>query len=262
MLASAEQDSAIVQHEREISAVHAGKFPDKPPNDRGWSTAANVVPRGADISNVTIWAGSRLMNGAVKARKHEAILSGATRVFVREGFDGTSMEQVAREAKVAKPTLYSHFPNKGALYVATVENALRSVRNEIAEPRLAELSARKGLLVVANQLTDLFGRHDSAVHLCRIAVGGFERFPLATAAIMDAGPRRGTEKVRVLLRVWCGRGELTVDDEQIAAQQLVELCKVSIFDNRLFGSHEKVPVAQCERVARAAHDTFMARYGA
>jgi AcrR family transcriptional regulator len=202
------------------------------------------------------------MNGAVKARKHEAILSGATRVFVREGFDGTSMEQVAREAKVAKPTLYNHFPNKGALYVATVENALGSARDEIAEPRLAELSARQGLLEIANQLTYLFGRHDSVVHLCRIAVGAFERFPLATSAIMDAGPRRGTEKIKVLLRVWCGRGELTVKDGEIAAQQLVELCKVSIFDRRLFGSPEKVPVAQCERVARAAYDTFMARYGA
>ena len=117
------------------------------------------------------------MSGAVKARKHEAILSAATRVFVREGFDGASMEQVAREAKVAKPTLYNHFPDKGALYVTVVENALKNVNNEIAKPRLAELPARQGLLVVANQLTDLFGRHDSAVHLCRIAVGGGRTLP-------------------------------------------------------------------------------------
>ncbi|WP_404405806.1 TetR/AcrR family transcriptional regulator [Pelagibacterium halotolerans] len=53
--------------------------------------------------------------------RRRRILEGAEAVFLRSGLKGTTMEMVAREAGVAKATLYSYFPDKDAIYAAIIE---------------------------------------------------------------------------------------------------------------------------------------------
>jgi AcrR family transcriptional regulator len=54
-------------------------------------------------------------------QKQEQILQGAMRVFLREGYSGTSMDRVSSEAGVSKQTIYSHFVDKEGLFKALVE---------------------------------------------------------------------------------------------------------------------------------------------
>lgn len=60
-------------------------------------------------------------NPPVYTPKQEAILQGAVRVFLRAGYAGTSMDQVAAEAGVSKQTIYSHFQDKEGLFKALME---------------------------------------------------------------------------------------------------------------------------------------------
>ncbi len=46
------------------------------------------------------------------------IIQAATRLFTQQGYHGTSMRQVAREAGIALGGIYNHFPSKEALFVA------------------------------------------------------------------------------------------------------------------------------------------------
>jgi AcrR family transcriptional regulator len=48
------------------------------------------------------------------------ILEAAVRVWAKRGFDGTSVEEVAREAGLTKGTLYLYFPSKRALLEETL----------------------------------------------------------------------------------------------------------------------------------------------
>ena len=50
--------------------------------------------------------------------KREAILAAARTLFLKHGLRGTSMEAIAREAGIAKPTLYAYFPDKAAIFSA------------------------------------------------------------------------------------------------------------------------------------------------
>jgi AcrR family transcriptional regulator len=50
--------------------------------------------------------------------RREQILDVAVQVFARNGFHGTSMNDVAEAAGVTKPVLYQHFESKQALYLA------------------------------------------------------------------------------------------------------------------------------------------------
>lgn len=201
------------------------------------------------------------MNPVTKSKKRVAILAGAHRVFAREGFDGASMEGVAREAGVAKPTLYNHFRDKNSLYVAVVEDALSKTRDEILPSGIENEPAAEAIRKIARRLTVMFGRDDEVLKLCRICIGGFERFPLGSTTLMVHGPQRGSSQISALIERWRAKGELTCDDPQMAAWQLHELCKVSIWDARLYRARQKIPLEECEAVAEEAYLTFMARFG-
>jgi AcrR family transcriptional regulator len=56
------------------------------------------------------------------------ILDAATRVFGTKGFDGTRVDDIAAEAKLAKATVYAYFDSKDEIYEAAVEQALAEIR--------------------------------------------------------------------------------------------------------------------------------------
>ena len=53
--------------------------------------------------------------------KRRQILDGARKVFMDLGFDGASMNEIARAAGVSKGTLYVYFADKSRLFEAMVE---------------------------------------------------------------------------------------------------------------------------------------------
>lgn len=62
--------------------------------------------------------------------RRQTILSAARAVFARRGFAGASMDLVAREADVAKGTLYLYYRSKSALYSAAVISGLEDLARE------------------------------------------------------------------------------------------------------------------------------------
>ena len=56
--------------------------------------------------------------------RREKVLTAARGLFLRHGLRATTMEAIAREAGVAKPTLYAHFPDKDAVFLAILSQLL------------------------------------------------------------------------------------------------------------------------------------------
>ena len=69
--------------------------------------------------------------------KRRQIMDGARAVFLSDGFDGASMNDIARAAGVSKGTLYAYFDSKEQLFEALI----REDRSQQAE-RLCSLSRR------------------------------------------------------------------------------------------------------------------------
>ena len=69
------------------------------------------------------------------ARKRRAILDAATSVFLRSGYLGTSMDEIAALAGVSKQTIYKHFADKERLFSEIVT----AVCDEIADPNIDEV---------------------------------------------------------------------------------------------------------------------------
>src|SRR3978361_1778503 len=61
------------------------------------------------------------IGGEDDSSKRRQILDGARKVFMDLGFDGASMNEIARSAGVSKGTLYVYFADKSRLFEAIVE---------------------------------------------------------------------------------------------------------------------------------------------
>jgi len=85
------------------------------------------------------------------ARYRRAIRS-AEELFKKVGFRAVTMELVAREAKVAKATLYSYFKNKDELFLAVCTRMARLLRAAVEQALIkpdASLDARLADAVMA-----------------------------------------------------------------------------------------------------------------
>jgi AcrR family transcriptional regulator len=87
------------------------------------------------------------------ARYRRAIRT-AEELFKKVGFRAVTMELVAREADVAKATLYSYFKNKDELYLAVCARMARLLRTAVEEALMkpdVPLDARLAGAVIAKQ---------------------------------------------------------------------------------------------------------------
>lgn len=55
---------------------------------------------------------------------NERILDAATRLFIRQGYDGTNCDQVALDARAGKASIYARYANKAALLAAVIDQRL------------------------------------------------------------------------------------------------------------------------------------------
>ena len=54
-------------------------------------------------------------------------------VFAKHGYEGTSVEEIAKRAKVSKPIIYEHFGGKEGLYAVIVDREMDYVVRRIVE---------------------------------------------------------------------------------------------------------------------------------
>ena len=111
-------------------------------------------------------------------RRHR-ILAAAGRVFARATFEQASMDEIAGEAGVGKPTLYRYYASKDALFAAVFEHALDELEDELARVLREVATARERLVAMVGALVPTIREHLAAL-----------RFLGDTAAGADQSKRR------------------------------------------------------------------------
>ncbi|WP_299080364.1 TetR/AcrR family transcriptional regulator [uncultured Ruegeria sp.] len=193
-------------------------------------------------------------------RKFDQVLRGAREVFMADGFEGASVDDIARAAGVSKATLYSYFPDKRLLFMEVAQTECSRMADRVISMIDETKPAREVLSIAATQLTS-FLVSDFAQQVFRICVAERDRFPELGRAFYEAGPQNGQRQMAEYLEKAVAKGELAVEDVHIAAEQFSELCKVRIWTRAAFGIQNSFTEAEIGEVALQAVDMFMARYG-
>ncbi len=119
--------------------------------------------------SVSRWRGWRGVGMAGKGpdreARRQAILQAARQVFAHKGYDPATLEAVAREAGLAKGTLYLYFRNKEDLYFHTAVDVLESLQSSILEQARHSSGVLDGLRAIARGQLDFFVRHRETLQL-------------------------------------------------------------------------------------------------
>lgn len=102
---------------------------------------------------------------------------------------------------------------------------------------------------------------DFGQKIYRIAVAESENFPALAHEFYHSGPGLIRDRIAHYLRCAVDRGELTIDDIPLAADQFAQLCKADLHDRLVFGTAPCCTARDAARVIDGAVAMFMARYG-
>lgn len=149
--------------------------------------------------------------------RERRILDAALTVFAAMGYSGATMDAVAAEAGLTKPTLYSYFPSKESLFSAMMLDRRDAMLEVFEHPSPGGMVA--DLHIFAWDYADTVMRPD-LLSLARLIIGEVQRFPEIGRAYQASGP---DHVLRGIMRYLEGQrlaGRLTFDDAELAAQDL------------------------------------------
>jgi TetR/AcrR family transcriptional repressor of mexJK operon len=197
------------------------------------------------------------------ARKRRAILEAGTALFLRQGYRGTSMDEIAAGAGVSKQTVYKHFADKERLFseivVGTVEEVARPVHAEVLKLQdSGDLEA--DLRRLARQLLRMV-MQPRILQLRRLVIGEAGRFPELGRTFYEQGPGRTIAALATVFERLAGNGVLQAGDPLIAAAHFNWLV-ISTPLNRamLLGDDEPPAAAELNQYADAGVRAFLAAY--
>lgn len=70
-------------------------------------------------------------------KKREAIIEGAIKRFIHYGINKTTMNEIAEDLSVSKPSLYYYFPDKNSLVLGVIEKIFNDYFELIEQDRLS-----------------------------------------------------------------------------------------------------------------------------
>src|SRR5690625_103092 len=203
---------------------------------------------------MSVHARSRVDRGA-------AILEAALEVVGQEGFADGAVDEIARIAGVAKPTVYSWFGDKQNLFVQAVNHGVERAGARVLEAidsiDLAPTDLRHALEQLARELV---GCVTSAEVSTVVRLQQVERSRFPAIIDSDVNRRRNTDALAGKLAQLSASGRLRMTDPQRAAKQFMALVSGDVLTRSDFGARKLSP-AEVDATIRDGVDTFLAAFG-
>ena len=197
------------------------------------------------------------------SRKRRAILDAATEVFLRDGYLGTSMDEIAARSSASKQTVYKHFSSKEALFVEIV-SSMTDRTGDAVHDEMPELSGDD----VAAYLESYAYRQLSMVltprvmQLRRLVIGEVSRFPELARVLYERGPQRAMRELAATFEALASRGLLRADDMMTAAMHFNWLVMAQALNQTMLLGDDAIPKpAELRKHAKDGVRVFLAAYG-
>lgn len=161
--------------------------------------------------------------GATTLRpKARDALKAAQAVFLEAGYDGATMDAIARAGAMSKATLYAHFSSKAALFEELIRVECRAVNSRLYMPDSKSAAISEELRKVAANYRRIFA-HREGIDIFRILIPVAPRFPRLAQVFYDEGPGASIRQVAAYLGALSDSGHLRIPDPELAARQFLAL---------------------------------------
>jgi TetR/AcrR family transcriptional repressor of mexJK operon len=151
------------------------------------------------------------------------ILDVAAELFLTEGYGVTSIDAIARRARIAKRTLYSRYRDKAELFGAVVHQLIDRLRPG-DDAALFDGGTLEEILTRLAQFILQAALSPPSLALHRIILAEAIRFPeLATVASEQGGNREAVSRIGALLEREAAPGKLSRHDTAFAAAQFLQM---------------------------------------
>ncbi|MEM6453300.1 MAG: TetR/AcrR family transcriptional regulator [Cyanobacteria bacterium P01_D01_bin.105] len=203
--------------------------------------------------------GGRPASGTL-AQRLEQLLEDATQVFLKHGYGSTSIDLVAREAHVAKRTIYQHFGDKDKLFGAVVRYRANTVYlNSLPAIEDSSQSLSQALEAFAHQLLDLVLLPDS-IDLERIVISEARRFPELAEQFYVNGPKHAIVTLAQYLEIQNQLGAIQLDNSMDAATHFFSLVLGEFHRRVLLGIDQPYSSEQIGRHVKELVRRFVSSY--
>lgn len=192
--------------------------------------------------------------------RRQAILQAAAEVFRETGFERSSMSDIRERVGCSKPTLYSYFASKEALFSAVMFEATElefQATLQALDPDQSDIT--RALEGFGQRLLALL--YSPQVQAVRRMVASQARPSELGRTCYEMGPVRSEAAIAAFLQQAMDRGQLRQTDARIAALQLKGLLEAEWIEPFLFNALGEATPAQIRDTVARAVAVFMAAYG-
>lgn len=199
-----------------------------------------------------------LLNPGESASRPIRILAAAGRIFIEHGYEGASMEEIAKAAAVTRQTLYNRFPEgKESLFVAVAERMWKAfpVMN-VANDERALADPRIGLMQIATDFS-CFWSGPTAADFLRMVINEGRRFPVLADRFDEVIQAPAMSVVSDYLAELSRRDVLAVQDPEAAASDFIELLDGRILWKQIRGNSEPLAREEIEQIVERTVDAFL-----
>ncbi len=156
--------------------------------------------------------------------KRQAILDGATRMFLAHGYRNASMEKIAQAAPVSKATLYNHFDSKNALFAAVIAERCASLLQTMSQVTVKSDSVESNLTKIASAAVELIFSEE-ALAIYRLVVAESPDFPELGQLFYQSGPQTVLIQLEDYFRQLNTEDSFNIADPVFAADAFFSMLK-------------------------------------
>jgi AcrR family transcriptional regulator len=156
--------------------------------------------------------------------RRRAFLEAASEVFLEQGYEAASVNEVVRRAGGSLATLYQQFGNKDGLFLAVIEDGTARFVAPMVQAADADRPIEEGL----QELGQTFLRQvlePKAIAFFRMVVGEGRKFPGAISKFLSLGPDRLRKTVADYLLARAGPDGCVFGNPERAANYFCEMVR-------------------------------------
>jgi AcrR family transcriptional regulator len=185
--------------------------------------------------------------------RRQAFLQAAREVFLEQGYEAASVNDVVRRAGGSLATLYAQFGNKEGLFLAVVQDQHERFIRAMTPESVDHLALEPGLLAIGEHYVRALLAPDN-LSFFRIMVGEARKFPAQLQRYLSTA---GADKVRDVIATFLQARNVPAPDPEMAASYLLELCRAKHHYRALSDDAYKVSDEQITAHVRAAIKFFL-----